>query len=166
MRCQICDENNATIHLTEIEKGVQKELHICEPCAIKKGIIQKNHITLKEFLGKIASQSEGEDDESESSIRCPGCGASFQDFGSSGRLGCAQDYEVFENDLLPLLEKMHAGASQHAGKIPSGAGELVAKEKELRELKLSLEKLISQEKYEEAARIRDQIKQLESHHGH
>ncbi len=163
MRCQVCNDNKATIHLTEIEKGEQKELHLCEACAIKKGVIQKNSITLKEFLGKIAEQSQGsEASKDEPQIRCPGCGASFQDFSSGGRLGCQADYEVFKDNLAEIIEKMHAGVKQHAGKIPSQAGEKVAREKEIRQMRLELETLIKSENYEKAARVRDRIRELEN----
>lgn len=164
MLCQICNENKATIHLTEIEHGVQKEYHLCEPCAIKKGIVHKNSITLKEFLGKIASQGQDEDEGEDEGPRCPECGASFRDFSSHGRLGCPNDYEVFASQLHPLLEKMHGPALQHTGKIPSGAGQKVVLEKEVRELRLELERLIEEEKYEEAARVRDRIRELENRH--
>jgi protein arginine kinase activator len=161
MLCQICNENKATIHLTEIEKGVQKELHLCEPCAIKKGVIEKNHITLKEFLGQIAQKAQDEEPEGQAKKRCPSCGLSFQDFSNSGRLGCQEDYGVFADELSTVLEKMHGGNAQHAGKIPSRAGEQVAKEKEIRQMRLQLERLIQEENYEKAAAIRDKIRELE-----
>jgi protein arginine kinase activator len=158
VKCQLCNENKATIHLTEIEKGEQKELHLCEACAIKKGVVTKP-ITLKEFLGKIAEQTSSPE---ESKIRCPDCGSNFQDFSSTGRLGCAGDYEVFSAQLLPILEKMHGGEVQHAGKIPTGAGEQVAMDKEIRQMRLELERLIREENYEGAAAVRDKIRELEN----
>ncbi len=162
MRCQVCNDNKATIHLTEIEKGEQKELHLCEACAIKKGYVQKNSITLKEFLGKIAEQSQEGTEKNEPQIKCPNCGGSFQDFSSLGRLGCPEDYSVFAEHLGELIEKIHGGARQHTGKIPSQAGSKVAIEKEIRQMRLELESLVQQENYEKAAAIRDRIRVLEN----
>jgi hypothetical protein len=36
MQCQICNKNDATIHLTEIADGVRAEMHICEHCSQRK----------------------------------------------------------------------------------------------------------------------------------
>jgi protein arginine kinase activator len=162
MLCQICNENKATVHLTEIEKGVQKEYHICEPCAIKKGIVANNHITIKEFLGKLAGGTPDQEPADESALRCPDCGSSFRDFSASGRLGCPKDYNVFSEDLHDILEKMQGQTLQHAGKTPSQAGDQVAREKQVRQLRLELETLIHQEEYEMAAGIRDKIRELEN----
>ena len=62
MYCQICEKNEATIHLTEINSGVRTEMHVCEYCAQQEGITVKSNIPLNELLGNLlASQPSDEE---------------------------------------------------------------------------------------------------------
>ena len=92
--------------------------------------------------------------------RCPECGLTYAEFRTRGRLGCAHDYALFRKGLLPLLEKIH-GKTQHEGKVPSQAGTDLAREKQLQRLRIELKKAVKREAYEEAAKLRDQIRSLE-----
>jgi protein arginine kinase activator len=94
-------------------------------------------------------------------VSCPTCGITYAEFRQKTRLGCANDYEVFRKALVPLLEKIHGG-TQHGGKIPPQAGVKLARQRELFELRRELERHIKAEHYEEAARTRDRIRQLEA----
>jgi protein arginine kinase activator len=91
---------------------------------------------------------------------CPHCGMNYPEFRTRGRLGCPEDYRVFQKGLEPLLEKIH-GSTQHIGKIPSNAGKEVARQKTLRKLRHDLDKAVKLEAYEDAASIRDEIRKLE-----
>jgi protein arginine kinase activator len=94
-------------------------------------------------------------------VACPDCGMTYTDFRQKTRLGCAKDYAVFRKAIVPLLEKIH-GSTQHTGKVPPQAGARLARQRELFELRRELERHIKAEHYEEAARTRDRIKQLET----
>ncbi|MHC5079605.1 MAG: UvrB/UvrC motif-containing protein [Planctomycetota bacterium] len=163
MICQICGKEVATVHLTELEQGKQKELHFCEGCAQKKGVVQKAP-SLQEVLGGMIQQQIKALGE-EGMARCPFCGIRFGEFRAKGRLGCPNDYDVFQKNLAPLIEKLQGGATQHRGRIPSELSADVAREIHLRELKLSLEDFVKKEDYEAAARVRDEIKELEAADG-
>ena len=114
MKCQICSENNATIHLTEIEKGVKKEVHLCEDCYKEKNSAADQPPPVDELIKNfLKNLTHLADDKSE----CPVCGATYGDFHKKGVLGCPEDYAFFKDMLIPLLEKVH-GAVQHKGKIP------------------------------------------------
>jgi protein arginine kinase activator len=87
---------------------------------------------------------------------------SYAEFRAKARLGCANDYEAFDKGLLPLIEKIHGG-TQHCGKHIRGTSPSVAaREREIRILERRLEQLVKTEKFEDAARVRDQIKSLKS----
>ena len=159
MICQVCGKEVATVHLTEIEDGKGRELHLCESCAQKKGVVGKAP-SLQDILGGMIQQQIKALGE-EGKTRCPFCGIRFGEFRAKGRLGCPNDYEVFQKNLVPLIEKLQGGATQHRGRIPSRLGEEVAREMKLRELKAALEDLVRREEYEAAAEIRDQIRRLE-----
>ena len=99
MHCQICQKNEATIHLTEITDGARSEMHICEHCAQKQGIAVKSHIPINELLSNLLA-SQPLDDElfgtSEKELVCPHCGFTLEQFRKEAVLGCPYDYEVFE----------------------------------------------------------------------
>ena len=94
-------------------------------------------------------------------VRCGSCGFDYSDFKRLGRLGCPECYRAFEKQLLPLLRQLH-GSTQHRGKSPAEIEPTVLINQELVELKEELSRAVQKEQYEEAARIRDRIKELES----
>lgn len=91
---------------------------------------------------------------------CPQCGLKFVEFRNTGRLGCAYDYQEFREELLPLLENIH-GETKHCGKTPRRLPQSKQAQNELVQLRNRLKQAISKEDYEEAARLRDHIRQLE-----
>lgn len=164
MQCQICNKNDATIHLTEISDGVRTEMHICEHCAAQQDITIKSHIPINELLSNLLAVQPTDDELSgptEQQLACPNCGMTLDQFRKEGVLGCQHDYEVFEKSLQPLIEKAHNGKISHCGKIPSTTPADAKKRMELLNLRRQLEAAVQCEDYELAAELRDKIKQNE-----
>ena len=157
MNCEKCHKNHATYHLTAIENGVKREAHLCEECARQAGVGFKFNLTIGDLLGAAPEEKVTKANQ----VRCPECGITYAEFKSKGRLGCANDYEVFRGELLRLLERVH-GSTTHVGKSPQTADVQVRKEKELIRLKRDLESMVKSENFEKAAEIRDRIKTLET----
>ena len=157
MKCERCNKQPATYHLTAIENGSTKEAHLCEGCARQAGVGGKLNLnfSIDDILGRSKKPKS-----KASKIACPDCGFTYTEFKSKARLGCARDYEVFEKEVVRLLEKVH-GASTHTGKAPRTADVHVRKENELLRLKRDLETMVKTEDYEKAAEIRDRIRSLE-----
>src|SRR5436305_1223121 len=148
MKCQQCPKV-ATLQITEVlDEGAFEELHLCDECAQKY---------LYESMPK-KKKSGSRDPSGSPDKQCEHCGTKFVDFRNSGRLGCPHDYQAFQAELLPLLESIH-NATRHAGKTPRRPSELV-RTQELARLRKDLHKAVAAEAYEEAARLRDRIKQL------
>ena len=159
--CQICKKRVATVHLTEIIKNQKKEIHLCEECASKKGVAFKPHqFSISDLLSGLVSSQAAQEIAKMGQMKCPICGISYLDFRSSGRLGCATDYTVFKEGLMPLLEKIH-GSTEHLGKVPLGEGADRKRGRELLELRQALKRAIEKEDYEKAAGLRDRIHKLE-----
>jgi len=159
MLCDICHKNIATIHLTEIVDNKIIELHLCSKCAKLKTEEIKNQLTLSEFLtGLVKEEKEGKKERKV--LKCPKCNLSFSEFRKKGKLGCFQCYKTFYEKLIPLLRKIH-GSAEHVGKFPHSLSEEEILERKIEELRKKLTKAIKLEAYEEAARIRDEIKELE-----
>src|SRR5207245_1496282 len=157
MKCQKC-HNPATLHITEVLGDEQfEELHLCEQCANKylyeppaKTAIQKAP------TAEVAEVDEGPFNQHE----CPLCGIKFVEFRNTGRLGCPNDYHEFREELTPLLENIH-GETRHCGKTPRRQPQTKQKESELVVLRKMLLQAVNKEAYEEAAKLRDRIRQLE-----
>jgi protein arginine kinase activator len=165
MLCQVCNKKTATIHLTEITNGLRNEMHLCEYCAVEQGIAAKSQVSINELLsGLLAVQPSDEEmfGPSEEKKSCPICGFTLDQFRKEAVLGCPNDYEFFENALLPLIEKAHNGKTSHCGKIPSRMPQEAKEQIKLANLQQQLDVAVRKEDYEEAARLRDKIKQLES----
>ena len=156
MKCGRCKKQPATYHLTAIENGSKKEAHLCEQCALQAGLGVKLNLnfSIDDILGgTTASKSKA------SKVACPDCGITYSEIKSEARLGCARDYEVFEKEVVRLLEKIH-GTSTHTGKTPRTADVHVRRENQLLRLKRDLETVVKTEDYEKAAEIRDRIRNL------
>ena len=160
MLCEKCGKTNATTHIRTVVNGVVKEMNLCGYCAAEEGYsnIQHNSLAgmLASMLGEITSGTRAVPQ-----TRCPVCSATFSDIAKTGRMGCAECYNTFKSQLLPYLKRVH-GSTHHAGKVPNSAPLMVKPEKEtIDSLRMELNRLVSEEKYEEAAVVRDKIKALE-----
>lgn len=161
MICNICGTKEATIHLTEITNGQMVEVHICETCAEEKGTEFKTYFNFGDLLAGIP----GLDNVLESSgkktpLVCPSCGMAYEEFGKNGRLGCAGCYEAFHRPLAIVIKQVQR-ANYHVGKKPSRVTKDVRSIHDLRRLQEKLRQSVQMEKFEEAARLRDEIKQIE-----
>jgi protein arginine kinase activator len=159
MKCQKCTKA-ATLHITEVLSDEQfEELHLCEECA-QKYLYEPSAEKLEGGKSSGASTAAESDDSGLPNRECPNCGIKFVEFRNSGRLGCPHDYEEFREELTSLLENIH-GETRHCGKTPRRQPHNKQAQSELVQLRKQLLKAVNQENYEEAARLRDRIKQLE-----
>jgi protein arginine kinase activator len=167
MKCQKCAKL-ATFHITDIERGKPREYHFCDEHA-------RQHLTpsepeveaqpMSELAKKlIVSGGAGGAREGGASPAdkqtCPVCQITFAEFRNSGRLGCPYDYEVFRDELMPLLENIH-DETRHSGKVPRRAPRNSQQQTTLIQLRNDLKRAVAAEDYETAARVRDKIKVIE-----
>jgi protein arginine kinase activator len=156
MKCDVCGESDATVHLTQMVNGAVKKLHLCEECAEQSGINISGPLSLTDVLFGMGAQSDGDLTAQEKS--CKRCHMTKADFKKTSRLGCPECYEAFSDELAPLLAAMHKG-SQHAGKTPSGEIMDAQTFSEIETMQKQLKEAVAAEQYEEAARLRDLIRQ-------
>lgn len=161
MLCDICKKNEATVHLTEILNDQMSELHLCEDCARAKSSAMEQQFGLSDLLaGMVDFGKPGKEAEFTANVKCPACGMTYADFKKIGRLGCGACYNAFNKYLGPLLRRIH-GSIQHTGKSPVKVSRGLKKEMDLQTLRNLLMKAIESEAFEEAAKLRDQIKAIE-----
>ena len=161
MKCQRCPKQ-ATLHITEVlGEDRFEEVHLCEECA-KKYLYEPQPAKKAAAAGGKAADplAEMEEPDAIGEKQCEACGLKFVEFRNSGRLGCPHDYDAFREELLPLLESIH-GDVRHQGKSPRRLPQTKLAQSELIQLRKQLHQAVTREAYEEAARLRDRIRQLE-----
>lgn len=157
MKCQSCSKP-ATVHLTDIVNGHKRELHLCQRCAEERHLLQQDELNLPAIVQALIGQHVGQPTDELARLSCPACGIKYMEFRAQGRLGCPNDYQVFRIGLGPLLQRIHR-AERHKGKRPQRMSANLACEAELLELRRRLREAVERENYEEAACLRDLLRQ-------
>jgi len=174
MLCNLCQKNPASVHLTEIVDDQMSELHLCDDCARKKSVQMEQQFGLSDLLGGLVEygkQLGGSTEKTGAVLQCASCGLTYDDFRKIGRMGCSECYTSFSKQLGALLKRIH-GASHHVGKVIAGAAPAATAVKEgtrkprtrpvdVEELKAQLQEAIRHEAFEDAAHLRDMIKEIE-----
>lgn len=187
-KCEKCGDT-ATVHITKIVQGQKTKIHLCEKCATSASnmvesifppeLFPKMKELEKQIMGNIIKgNSSGE--------TCKSCDMTFPQFEKGGRFSCPECYVTFKENIKEFLKGMH-GATKHIGKKPSKISvfsknkstnntkvlkdikvlphnneKFVEKTtpKTIEDLNAELSIAISEERYEDAAIIRDEIKSL------
>lgn len=159
MICENCGKNTATTYIKRVINGVATQKHLCSICAAKYGFsgLQQNSFAniLSTMFGDILSENEQLVAKS-----CGSCGITFSEIVESGKVGCPECYKKFYSDLLPYLKRVH-GSVNHIGKVPNNAPLIPVPENRLTKLRQQLNDLVLREEFETAAKVRDEIKELE-----
>ena len=154
LKCDLCTKP-ATVHLTQIVNNKVHKVDLCEACAQEKGVTDPSGFSLADLLLKASLNPES----TSVGVRCEQCGFTQNDFKKHGRFGCPACYDVFKGIIEPMLDNMHKGTT-HTGKVPSRALERKSLYDRLTKLELDLSEAIKSERYEDAARTRDEINQV------
>ncbi len=167
MKCQVCGERDATIHYIEIVEGQKTSQWVCSQCAEREGITPIEvsplvHGKLGSFLGGMlpSAPASRPPEKSPRVPPCEVCGYEYDQLEQKSQLGCPACYLSFRKQLLPMLQRYHGGV-QHLGKLPRSHGPQAALRREITRLKKLLDQAVAEENYEEAARIRDSIRDKE-----
>jgi protein arginine kinase activator len=159
MLCDICKKNVATVHLTQLIEGKTKKVDLCEACSKEKGVDDPTGFSLADLLLGLGAAQEVAQGSLGTQLTCPRCGFSQGDFKKSGRLGCATCYSVFSPGLEGPIKTMHRG-TRHIGKVPQAFRRSHDMAEQLKGLQRKLDKAVHEENFEQAAVLRDEIKQL------
>mgnify|MGYP001165570339 CR=1 FL=1 len=169
MLCQSCHKKQATTHIKTIVNGELTQYALCPECAQKLGygsLFGGFGEGLSSFLGSFFGMPQSAAAERlPEETRCPGCGASFSDIVRTGRVGCAKCYETFYNRLAPSIQRIH-GNTTHTGKVPAGASPERRLQNDLEKARRELKEAIEEQRFEEAARLRDRIREMEGEVNH
>lgn len=160
MKCEICHEEEATIHLTQVIDSEVKKLNLCQKCALEHGVDLNSPISITDvLLGLGAVQGQALPASSEFDLSCPRCGMSRAEFKKNAHLGCAECYNAFMAEIASITQALHH-SRQHVGKVPARQGSEARFNAQIAALKKDLEIAIAKEEYEAAADLRDKINSL------
>lgn len=173
MICDFCKKNKATIHLIRVQNDNVEKVNICAGCAEDFTFFSEDDFykDLTKILYKIFKADEGQSNgmrelknlenlEIIKNSACSFCGMDLKNIKKFGKMGCPNCYREFKNILLPIIKAIHKNI-EHRGKIPENTTGQIKLEKSIRDLRNRLKREIFVENFEEAARIRDEISQLE-----
>ncbi len=188
MLCENCGKREANVRYEENINGQIKKMNLCEECSRELGIGNMDFnmpINFSNFLGGFLQDFENTSFmpllTELKSLKCNTCGYTFDDIVKTGKLGCMECYDVFGDKLDPIIKRVQ-GENRHIGRLgkvidkkideklsienEKEQGEKIenknnSKGSKIEQLKEKLKQLIQDEKYEEAAKIRDEIKKLE-----
>ena len=182
MLCENCKKREANVRYSENINGVKKEMHLCEECSRKLGITSQMDFNMpsldfSNFFGSFLEDFNTPEFmpllNEVKQLECNSCGSTFDDIINTGRYGCPNCYDVFEDRMDPILKKLQ-GANRHVGRLGKVSDNKVkfensekaestkkdTKENKLEKLQDDLKKAIKEERYEDAAKIRDEIKKM------
>jgi protein arginine kinase activator len=170
MLCEQCKQREAVTHIRRVINGVAEEHHLCAECARENGLQMPGASDFGFHVGDLFGSFLGGGLGAFSSAkmppgtrRCDFCGSSLAEIAKEGRVGCADCYSTFYEQLRPTLQRIHGGM-RHSGKAPALDPEAEAarqKQQTLEELREKIAAAIREERYEDAAKLRDEIQQLE-----
>ena len=165
MLCEECGERPATVHFTEIVQGRKTEFHLCEACAREKGAhayqMVSGPFSVNQLLTGLMNLDPAVAERAAApTLRCDRCGMTFAQFSQVGRFGCPHCYQAFSSGLDGLLKRVQS-SDRHVGKIPHRRGGRATARRELANMKSKLQECVTEERFEEAAALRDKIRILE-----
>lgn len=166
MLCQDCKKRSASVHMTEIVNDKKTEFHLCQECAQKKeGFAMFAPLSINDILASFLNTEKlSQGTGTKEAEKCGTCGIDYNGFRKSGRLGCGDCYKSFRNQLLPIIKRVQGGAA-HSGKVSKRTGSDMRMQRRIDQLKMKLKRAIELEAYEEAAGIRDEIRNAEQQIG-
>ncbi len=186
MLCQRCNQRPATVFFSQTVGNQTTQAHLCEPCVQEQTqayggmnpIAFNPFAALSDLLHNFMDWGEGGIEEVKSGrvgsvavdpqVQCPYCGYQLSTFRTNGRLGCTKCYESFKSALQPLISGIH-GNVQHIEEsvnVQKYEGEKTTHQNDTKpdtkEMRERMKALIAAEKFEEAARLRDEIRYYEN----
>jgi protein arginine kinase activator len=113
------------------------------------------------LIGLLQSVQQQAASQAVEQVRCAFCSSTYKDFRASGRLGCARCYQTFESNLRDLLQRVHH-ATKHTGRrYVAPAPDALQRVSTAIELREQLKRAIDAEQFEQAAKLRDQLRAVD-----
>lgn len=162
MKCEVCGLRSATHIFVEVTREHRLERRVCETCAWKLAIALPEETVLQPEPRKSPSLPPGKEELGQ---RCPRCGRPYTEVKKTLMVGCAECYAAFLENLKAFLKKLHDTDVVYKGRAYVHDPRRRTLIEERQSLLEQLETLISEERFEEAARVRDRLRVIEEELG-
>ena len=164
MKCSKCNKKEATVFYREVVNGKETKYALCSDCAADREK-EMNDTLFKNFYEPFESGIFGSlfapisASAKKEEKKCTLCGATFRELCEEGKAGCPVCYSVFREEFAPTLTRLH-GKVTHRGRVPLKFREKKDREDKILSLEKDLKTAISEERYEDAAALRDRLREL------
>lgn len=177
MKCEKCNQNEATFFYQEQINGHAAKVALCQQCAAKAGLLSGQSDPFSFLLGGFPSLGLHTARPKSAAAACPSCGATLTELMHEGRVGCAACYRTFKAQLAPSIRAMHGNAT-HTGRAPAKRADVgtptataevphtpktaETHDDKVEALRTALQEAIAREDFEKAAALRDEIRALQA----
>ena len=151
MLCSECKIREATVRVVTDINGIKRERYLCPVCA------QKWKLTATEQSSGAFSSFGG---YGERDRICRSCGTRLSEFSRTGYVGCENCYREFEPYMSQVIARVQ-GDVRHRGKFPKSC-ENYALRAEYESLAEELKRAKDEDRFEDAMRIYDRMKEIRS----
>ncbi len=163
--------------IVKVSGGQLEDYHVCEECAsglstYAAKIMKKAQLDLKSTASLLSDLMKAQEEgaavvepgkglkPAPPDLQCPSCGLDFARYRQTYMLGCPQCYDAFGEALESDIGKIH-GATAHTGGRTKSQERLVDHRARLKTLKQKLDEAVRDEDFDQAARLRDEIRVLQ-----
>ena len=171
MFCERCKKNNATVYYTENINGKETKMALCHDCAnemqgnVGLGLFGSGLLgtDLGSLIGSMFTPQKSTRPEADAK-KCDLCGMSFADLMKEGKAGCPRCYDTFADELERTVAGIHGG-TKHTGKVPAKYQAKLDEANRIKALRQRIAEAVASEDYESAAKLRDEIREIENGKG-
>lgn len=164
MKCESCNAREATIHITKGSGLDKAEKYLCEECAnasFESDFSYPDDSFNIHQLLKSLSQQQSMQHKQKTQKECGTCGSTIETIVKNGKFGCPDCYTTFDSKVPEIIMRVQAHQTEHTGKVPKKSRSQIKVKKQIETLKNKLSELIESQEFEEAAVVRDEIRELE-----
>lgn len=163
MYCDECHLRPVTVKIQIANQGQVVERALCQLCGLKYGAGANAPLAAPmpfALLSGMLGPTQGAP-ALPGPARCIRCGYPFHQFQQTSMLGCAECYASFAPQLEVILRRSQGGSVQHGGKTPARIAGALDQRRAIETLRANLETAIKEQRFEDAARLRDEIRARE-----
>ncbi|MDR0351546.1 MAG: UvrB/UvrC motif-containing protein [Puniceicoccales bacterium] len=160
-KCHFCGKP-AAVHVTQIVNDGMQDVYLCGHCAQKHNVFDPDvsHLSiLKDISGSLISKMQAL--SFSPLLNCTKCGFSLSNYKETGLVGCPECYSEMYSFMIKSIENLQK-STEYLGKIPKNLKHKLFsfndKVDSCESLKEELKCAIAEERYEDAARIRDKLR--------
>lgn len=166
MICENCKQRHASVTITQVQNGTKLERHYCDVCASQfhpfHFDVQDEPMSLHQLVSNwfgVAPKTQ-QSEPKKQALSCPSCGYTYRQFLKVGKFGCPTCYETFREQLPGVLQRIQADV-KHVG-VQQQTNEAIKIHEQITALKQQMQQAIAEERFEEAAQLRDNVRALQN----